>query len=123
MGKAFVRFTVIFVAIYFLISFAVAQWIGFDILDYSYTLLFELITTIYCFSEGRYHCKYLKFTMLGILLADTITHLDYAFDLLSVTGHNLIPIFMLASGLATSTFLALRHFYRVFRIKRLNNGR
>lgn len=123
MGKAFVRFTIIFVAIYFLICYAVAQFWAFDILDYSYTILFEIIATIYCFAEGKYNCRFIKYTMLGILLCDTITHLDYAFNLLSITGHNVIPMFVLIAGLSTTSFLAIRHFYRVSKVKRLKNGR
>lgn len=123
MGKALVRITVILVAIYFLVCFIIAQWWGFDLLDYSYIVLFELITTVYCFSEGKYHCRFLKYTMLGILLSDLITHLDYAFNLLSIDGHNLIPLGLIAIGMGTTVTLAIRHFYQVNRLKRLNNGR
>lgn len=123
MGKAFVRLTILFVATYFIVCFAVAQFWGFDMLDYSYTILFEIVTTIYCFSEGKYHCRFIKYTMLGILLCDAVTHLDYAFNLLSVTGHNIIPCFLLISGVSISLFLSIRHFYRVIKVKRLKNGR
>ena len=123
MGKFFVRVTIMLVAIYFLLCYTVAQFWGFDILDYSYTILFEIITTIYCFSEGKYHCRYIKFTMLGILACDSVTHLDYAFNLLSETGHNVIPSTLLILGVTTTCVLAIRHFYQVNRLKRLKNGR
>lgn len=122
MGKFLVRITTILVATYFVLSYVLAQFCGIDILDYCYTLLFELIVVIYSFSEGRYHCKFLKTTMLGIFLADLTTHLDYFFDFLSVTAHNLIPLSFVTLGVACSVYLAISHFIKVRKIKK-NNGK
>lgn len=117
MGKLLVRFTVVLVAIYFVFCYYVAQYCGEDLLDYSYTLLFELITVCYTFAEGKFHCRYLKFTMLSIFFADLLTRLDYTYDFLSVTSHNLIPIGIIALGIATSLTLAIRHFIQVTRLR------
>jgi hypothetical protein len=117
MGKLLVRFTVVLVAIYFTFCYYMAQCYGVDLLNYSYTLLFELITICYTFAEGKFHCKYLKFTMLSIFFADLLTRLDYTYDFLSVTAHNRIPIGILALGIATSITLAIRHFIQVIRLR------
>lgn len=117
MGKFFVRCTVVFVSIYMLIAFLLANFCGVDILTQTYVLLFEVCVVIYCFCEGKYHCKYIRYTALSILLSDTITRLDYLFDFLSVEEHNLIPAFILAFGMLTSITLALRHFYLVMKLK------
>ena len=122
MGKFLVRISVIFTAIYFLVCYIIAQIFGVDALDYWYTLLFELIVVVYSFSEGKYHCKYLKFTMLGIFLSDLITRLDYSFDILSVSQHNLIPIFAIAAGIFIGVLKAIQHYIRVRAIKRMING-
>lgn len=117
MGKFLVRVTTILVAIYFLICYTVAQLWGIDLLDYCYTLLFELIVVIYSFSEGKYHCRYLKTTIRGVFLADLSTHLDYFFDFLSVTAHNVVPITFIMLGIIMSANLAISHFIKVRKLK------
>lgn len=117
MGKFLVRFSVLLIAIYFIIAFIVAQTLAVNIFDDHYVLLLELITVVYTFSEGKYHCKYMKYTALSILLADTLTRLDYMFDFMSVTADNLIPIAILAVGIGTSVTKAFIHFYRVLKLK------
>lgn len=118
MGKFFVRITIALVAIYFIIAFLVAQLLGIDIMYNTYILLFELCVVVYTFSEGKYHCKYMKYTALSILLADTLTRLDYIFDFMSVSAHNLIPIGILALGIGTSITKAIMHFVRVMKLKK-----
>lgn len=121
MGKFIVRMSIIMVAIYLILSCILAQFCGIDILTNAYTLLFELCVVVYTFSEGKYHCKYMKYTALSILLADTLTRLDYMFDFMSITAHNLIPIGILAIGIGTSITKAFIHFYRVLKLKYYGN--
>lgn len=119
MGKFLVRITIVITAVYLIISYCLAQFVGIDILDDWYSVLFECITVVYCFSEGKYHCKYMKYTAISILFSDVLTRVDNEFDFLSVYAHNLIPIGILAIGITTSITLAFRHFYKVNKIKRL----
>lgn len=121
MGKFIVRITIVLVSIYFLISFIVAQRYGIDILNDYHTLLFELCVVVYCFSEGKYHCRFLKSTALAILLSDTISRLDNTFDFLSVDAHNYICAYILALGIGTSITLALRYFYKVNQLRNKRN--
>ena len=123
MGKLIVRLTIIFVAIYFLLSYLSAQFLGIDILRYSYITLFELCVLIYTFSEGKYHCKYIRWTMLSIFLCDVIGNIDYFLGFPLAQTYNLIPIFILALGIGTSITLAFKHFYEVIKLQRLRNGR
>lgn len=123
MGKFIVRFTIVAVAIYFTLSYIFAQFLGVDIMTAYYVLLFELCMTVYCFSEGKYHCKYMKSTMLSIFFADAITLLDNDLDFLTVEAHNLIPIAILALGITVSIALALNHFRRVYELKRAKKTR
>ena len=118
MGKFIVRATIAFTSIYFLLAFYVAQFCGIDILNDYHTILFELCVVVYCYSEGKYHCKYMKYTALSIFLADTLTRLDYMFDFMSVSAHNLIPIGILALGIGTSITKAIMHFVRVMKLKK-----
>jgi hypothetical protein len=113
MGKLFVRLTIVLTSIYLILSYYLAQFQGIDILVNVYTLLFEICVVIYCYSEGKYHCRYIKHTALAILLSDTLTRLDYLFNFLSVEAHNLIPIAILFIGISVSIFKSIRHFYQV----------
>ena len=121
MGKFLVRLTIALVAIYFVVVFIIGQAFGINAYDNIYILLFELCVVVYTFSEGKYHCKYMKYTALSILLADTLTRLDYMFDFMSVTAHNLIPIGILAVGIGTSITTAFIHFYIVLKLKYYRN--
>lgn len=118
MGKGLVRLTVIIVAIYFVISYLVAQLFNVDIMSDWYTTLFALIITVYAHSEGKYHCKYLKYTATAIFACDFITRLDNTFNFLSAKAHNIIPIAIIALGLGTTCFLAIRHFYKVVKLNK-----
>lgn len=122
MDKFFTRIAIIVVAVYFLISYVCAQF-GIDILTSSYVLLFELCVVSYTFCSGSFHCKYIRWTALSCLLVDVLSHADYYFDFIPVSIFNIIPIAILAIGLSTSATLAVRHFYKVLRVKRMKNGR
>ena len=121
MGKFLVRMTIVTVTIYQIIAYLIAELFGVNIMYGNYILLFELCVVVYTFSEGKYHCKYMKYTALSILLADTLTRLDYMFDFMSVTAHNLIPTGILAVGIGTSITKAFIHFYRVLKLKYYRN--
>jgi hypothetical protein len=118
MGKFLVRITIVFVALYLVLSYAIAQFIGIDILTPYYNVLFELCVVIYAFSEGKYHCKYIKYTALAILFADILTYADNYYDFLTVEAHNLIPVFIIASGILTGVVLAIKHYIDVRKIKK-----
>lgn len=118
MGKFLVRLTIVITTIYFLYSYYIAQFYGIDILSDNFLVLFELCVLVYTFGEGRYHCKYIKHTALGIILSDILTRLDNEFDFLTVTAHNLIPIVIIVICITFSICSALHHFYKVRKLKR-----
>lgn len=118
MGRFLVRITIVIVAIYFIIAYYVAQFFGVDILRNSYTLLFELCVVAYVFSEGKYHCRYIKWTMLSIFFCDLISHTDYYFNYIPLNYWSLLPLGILGIGITTSCTLAIRHFIQVLKLKR-----
>lgn len=122
MDKGITRLTVIFIAIYFIVSYLFAQLLGMDILRYSYILLLEACVVAYTFCSGKYHCRFVRWTALSILICDTISHADYYFDFIPVECYNLILLAITGTGLATTTALAIRHFYRVRNVKKRRNG-
>ena len=123
MGKFLVRVTIIIVAVYMILGYILAQWWGINIHENWYISLFELIVVIYCYSEGKYHCKHLKWLAAALLLSDTLTRLDFSFNFLSADAANLIPIGIFATSIFIMLYQAIRHFYQVSRLKRLKNGR
>ena len=118
MGRFLMRITGVFVALYLLIAYYFAQFHGIDILRNTYTLLFELCVLVSVFESGNYHCKYMRFTILGIFLCDCLSHIDYYFNVFTVSQYNLIPLAILVCCGATSITLAIRHFYRVIKLNR-----
>lgn len=113
MGKFIVRITIILTSLYLSASYIIAQIYGVDILKYTYTLLFELCTLIYTFSEGKYHCRFMRWTMLGIFISDSISHLDYYFDFVSINVYNLLLALILFISFGVSCISAIHHFYKV----------
>lgn len=118
MDKFITRLTIILVAAYFIISFVVAEVFAADILRDSYILLFELCAVLYTFNSGKYHCKYIRWTGLSIFVCDTIAHLDYYFDFISVRWYNLILLSIVAIGVSTSLYKSINHFIKVTKWKR-----
>lgn len=117
MGKFCVRITAVIVAIYFVVSYYLAQFFGVDILMDFYILLFELCVLVSMFECGNYHCKYMKWTMLGIFICDLLSQIDYYYNIFSISAHNIIPLAILGVSLTTTLTLAIRHFYRVTKLK------
>lgn len=117
MGKFLVRITVIFVTIHFLVSFYVAQFYGIDILNDYHTCAFELCVVVYSFTEGKYHCRYLKFLALGIFLSDTLSRLDNSYNFLSVSEHNSICFCLIAISIGIALYKAIAHFMYVGKLK------
>lgn len=122
MDKFLTRITIIIVAIYFLISYIVAQYFGIDILRCTYTLLFELCVVSYTFSSGKYHCRYMRWTALSIFCCDMLTYLDHHFDFIPISIYNYLLTGVLISGIATSTYKAIQHFIRIYKVNRQKNG-
>ena len=113
MGKFIVRFTILFSAIYMILSFYAAQMMGVDILDDWYCVLFELCTVVYAHSEGKYHCRYIKHLALAVFASDVLTRIDNVYDVFTVEVHNLFPLSLLCLGFLATTVNAITHFIHV----------
>lgn len=123
MVKGFLRITIILTAFYFILSYIFAQYLGIDIMNDWYGVLFEAICVLVCFEDdSKYFCRFIKFTAIGLFVSDVITRLDNVFNFLNVTAHNFIPLAILAIGILTSTYKAIAHFIRVFKVTKRKNG-
>lgn len=116
MDRVITRLSIVLITIYFIVSYVLAQF-GIDILTNSYVLLFELCVVSYTFCSGKFHCKYMRWTALSILIVDLLNHSDYYFNYIPVSIFNILPIGIMALGLGTSITLAIRHFYKVAKLR------
>lgn len=119
MSKFIVRFTVIAVAIYLILCYVIEIAIGTNIWSQTYYLLFELCLCLCISKQGVYHCKYIKWTAYGILVSDTIVCFDNLFDIFPVNFMVFVPAIIIALGLLTTTCMAINHYIRVKRLKKI----
>lgn len=121
MDKSLTRISVVLIAAYFIISYVLAQFFGIDIMRSTYVILLETCVVAYTFCSGKYHCRFMRWTALSILICDIVSHADYYLDILSVDAYNLIPISVMAIGITTSSVLAIRHFYMISKLRRIRD--
>lgn len=119
MSKFAIRLTVIIVALYLIMCYIIEFALRINIWSQTYYLLFELCTCLCISKQGVYHCKFIKWTAYSILASDTLVCIDNLFDVFHVKFMVLIPPSIIAIGLLTTTTLAIRHFIRVQRLKKI----
>lgn len=119
MSKFFIRITIIIVALYIVVCFIMAASFGINIWSQTYYLLFELCTCLCISKQGVYHCRFIKYTAYGILISDTLVCANNLFDFLPINWTVYVPPTIIVIGLLTTTTLAIRHFVRVQRLKKI----
>ena len=120
MDKLFVRLFVVFTALY-LINTYIMAWFGVECFSDAYIVIAELAICVVMSSQGKYHCKYMKFTAYGLTASDSVTRIDNAYDILSVDASIILPLSLVMSSVTISFVLALRHYYRVLKLKSKNH--
>lgn len=119
MSKFTVRFTVIAVALYLILCYIIEMAVHINIWSQTYYLMFELCTCLCISKQGVYHCKFIKWTAYGILISDTIVCADNLFDIFYADFIVLVPPIIISIGLITTTTLAIKHFIKVKRLKKI----
>ena len=116
MDKLFVRLFVVFTALYLIHTYIMA-WLGVECFSDAYIVMAELAICVVMSSHGKYHCKYMKFTAYGLTASDSVTRIDNAFDILGVEASIILPLSIVMCSVTISFVLALRHYYRVLKLK------
>lgn len=116
MDKLFVRLFVVFTALYLIHTYIMA-WFGVECFSDAYIVIAELAICVVMSSQGKYHCKYMKFTAYGLTASDSVTRIDNAFDILGVEASIILPLSLVMCSVTISFVLALRHYYRVLKLK------
>ena len=116
MDKLFVRLFVVFTALYLIHTYIMA-WFGVECFSDAYIVMAELAICVVMSSQGKYHCKYMKFTAYGLTASDSVTRIDNAFEILGVEASIILPLSIVMCSVTISFVLALRHYYRVLKLK------
>ena len=116
MDKLFVRLFVVFTALYLIHTYIIA-WFGVECFSDAYIVMAELAICVVMSSHGKYHCKYMKFTAYGLTASDSVTRIDNAFNILGVEASIILPLSLVMCSVTISFVLALRHYYRVLKLK------
>ena len=116
MDKLLVRLFVVFTALYFLCTYTMA-WYGVECFSDAYIVMAELAICVVMSTQGKYHCKYMRFTAYGLTASDSVTRIDNAFGILGVEASIILPLSLVMCSLTISFVLALRHYYRLLKLK------
>ena len=116
MDKLFVRLFVLFTELYLIHTYIMA-WFGVECFSDAYIVMAELAICVVMSSQGKYHCKYMKFTAYGLTASDSVTRIDNAYDILGVEASIILPLSLVMCSVTISFVLALRHYYRVLKLK------
>lgn len=73
------------------------------------------------FAQGKYHCKYIKYTACGITVGDAITRIDSVYDFIPIDLYFAIMVSSLLMSFVIPFALALRHYYKVQRLNHKHN--
>ena len=120
MDKLLVRLFVVFTALYFIHAYIMA-WFGIECFSDAYIVMAELTICVVMSSQGKYNCKYIKFTAYGLTASDSVTRIDNAYDILGVEASIILPLSLVMSSVTISFVLALMHYYRVLKLKSNKN--
>ena len=120
MDKLFVRLFVVFTTLYLIHTYIMA-WFGVECFSDAYIVMAELAICVVMSSHGKYHCKYMKFTAYGLTASDSVTRIDNAYDILGVEASIILPLSLVMCSVTISFVLALRHYYRVLKLKSKNH--
>lgn len=92
-------------------------WFGVECFSDAYIVMAELAICVVMSSQGKYHCKYMKFTAYGLTASDSVTRIDNAYDILSIDASIVLPLSIVMCSVTISIVLALWHYCRVLKLK------
>ena len=119
MSKFITRWTIILVSAYLVLCYLAADIFAINIWRQFYFLLFELSVCLCISKQGVYHCRYIKWTAYAILFHDMIVCSDILFDWLPEGVMAVVPPLVIVAGMLTTTSLAVRHYIKVRRLKKV----
>lgn len=119
MSKFALRVSILTISIYMIICYIAALAFGVNVWSHTYTVLIELCLCLCISAQGKYQCKYMRWTLYGITISDALTSLDELFDFIPYNIVSFVPPIIIIVGLLTTTTLAIKHYIRIKRRKRI----
>lgn len=124
--KLLIRLSVAFTNIWMLYSILLA-WCGEETSIskdlFGFSVLGAIILCSICFSQGKYHCRWMQALCLNILFSQSITVID---SVACIFPDAISFLVILTASWFASTILAfyfaISHFIKVKRLKRQRNG-
>lgn len=116
-SKLIVRLSVIFMSLYIIMCAILNITVGVDLWRLPYFILLELCVCLCMSAQGKFHCKYIKFTAWSIFFTDLFTTIDNYFLIFGDLIHVIIALCISISGISISTILAFLHYRKVRQIR------
>lgn len=123
MDKFIVRASILILNIY-IVAVVYMAFCGIDISEYDFlftdTVLFGVVLTTLCHTQGRYHCIWMRALCYNSIFVPTINFIDNQHPLFyTAEGYIYFIAISLSITIIATIILAIRHFIRVIRVKRL----
>lgn len=117
MDKFIVRFAILSLNVY-MISVIALAYMGIDISVYDYlftdSLLFGIVLTTLCHTQGRYHCVWMRALCYNLIAIPILNFIDANMPLFETIEGYLYAIAAIVSiNVIATIILAINHFRRV----------
>ena len=119
MSKLFIRLMVVFVALYMVTCYLVAAIFEVNIWCQFYYPMLWMVVCLCISKQGLYHCRYIKWTAYGLFVEELAASLDAMFDIIPDNVFAVMPPMAIMIGLTVTTTLAVQHYIKVKRIKKI----
>lgn len=125
MDKFIVRLSILVLNAYIIIVLLYA-FNGIDIseCDYIFTdsVMFGVVLTTLVHTQGRYHCKWIRALCYNLITVPSINYIDYKYNIFG-SADILIYTYcsMLLLSIIITIYLAIRHFSKVIKLKKIQN--
>lgn len=125
MDKFIVRISILLLNAYILVVLLFAlNGVDISIYDYLFTnsMLFGIVLSTLVNSQGRYHCKWIRFMCYDLILIPIINYIDAKYYLFS-SAESCIYYYCFISGFSIliTTILAIKHFIRVRKLNKIRS--
>lgn len=121
MERTIVRLAVFGISLYFIVVLLFA-WNGINITFDGYVILLDYSLYRLACNGGKYHCRFARALPLGLIITDTITCIDNAFDIIPSCEILLVILSLVwFVSVSLTIVLGILHFKKVMGMKKRRN--
>lgn len=124
MDKFIVRFSILALNVYMIVVIALS-YMGIDISVYDYlftdSLLFGIVLTTLCHTQGRYHCVWMRALCYNLIAVPLLNFIDAKNPLFeTIEGYLYTIAAIVFINVVATIILAINHFRRVRKVLNKN---